>query len=78
MLGLAEKVDRKRGKLTVQADEMGSFVGNKKQKQWLWLALDRDTKEIVGFYLVEENCQKPYKIPKIAKPKRQKGRAGMG
>jgi IS1 family transposase len=30
---------------------MWSFVGNKKQKQWLWLALDRRTKEIVGFYL---------------------------
>jgi IS1 family transposase len=30
---------------------MWSFVGNKKQKQWLWLALDRKTKEIVGFYL---------------------------
>lgn len=30
---------------------MWSFAGNKKQKQWLWLALDRNTKEIVGFYL---------------------------
>ena len=30
---------------------MWSFVGNKKQKQWLGLAVDRNTKEIVGFYL---------------------------
>ncbi|EAW36217.1 putative transposase B [Lyngbya sp. PCC 8106] len=30
---------------------MWSFVGNKKQKQWLWLAVDRNTKEIVGFDL---------------------------
>jgi IS1 family transposase len=27
---------------------MWSFVGNKDQKQWVWLALDRDTREIVG------------------------------
>jgi insertion element IS1 protein InsB len=43
--------EKKSGKLTIQADEMWSFVGNKQQKYWLWLALDLHTKEIVGFYL---------------------------
>ena len=30
---------------------MWSFVGNKQNKQWIWLALDRDTREIVGVYV---------------------------
>jgi IS1 family transposase len=32
---------------------MWSFVENKNNKQWLWLAIDIETKEIVGFYLGE-------------------------
>ncbi|OQY41750.1 MAG: hypothetical protein B6242_16945 [Anaerolineaceae bacterium 4572_78] len=31
-------------------DEMRSFVGNKKNKYWIWLAIDRDTREIVVVY----------------------------
>jgi IS1 family transposase/DNA-directed RNA polymerase subunit RPC12/RpoP len=42
---------KKKGKLTLECDEMWSFVGNKKNKQWIWLALDRDTREIVGVYV---------------------------
>ena len=30
---------------------MWSFVGNKGNKQWIWLALDRDSREIVGVYV---------------------------
>ena len=30
---------------------MWSFVANKKNKQWIWLALDIETKEIVGVYV---------------------------
>lgn len=30
---------------------MWSFVGKKKNKQWVWLALDTGTKEIVGVYV---------------------------
>ncbi len=35
---------------------MWSFVGNKKHKQWIWLALDIETKEIVGVYVGERSC----------------------
>jgi len=28
-----------------------SFVGNKGNKQWMWLALDVETREIVGVYV---------------------------
>jgi IS1 family transposase len=30
---------------------MWSFVGNKQSKIWIWLAIDSNTKEIVGVYL---------------------------
>lgn len=30
---------------------MWSFVANKGNKQWIWLALDVDTREIVGVYV---------------------------
>jgi IS1 family transposase len=33
--------------LTIECDELWSFVANKNQKEWVWLALDRDTQEIV-------------------------------
>lgn len=30
---------------------MWSFVGSKSNKQWIWLALDVETREIVGVYV---------------------------
>jgi len=46
---------KKRGKLTIQCDEMWSFVGNKNNKQWIWLAIDVLTKEIVGVYIAQRD-----------------------
>jgi len=46
---------QKKGRLTIQCDEMWSFIGNKKNKQWIWLALDIETKEIVGVYIGERS-----------------------
>ena len=34
--------------MTLECDELWSFVGSKRRQQWVWLALDRDTGEIVG------------------------------
>ncbi len=42
---------KKRGKLIIQCNEMWSFVGFKDNKQWIWLAIDVLTKEIVGVYI---------------------------
>ena len=44
---------KKPGQLTIQCDEMWSFIGNKNNKQWLWLPIDIETREIVFFYLGE-------------------------
>ena len=40
-----------KGCLTLEPDEMRSFVGNKENKKWIWLAVDRDTKQIAGFHI---------------------------
>lgn len=42
---------QKKGSLTIQCDELWSFVDNKGNKQWVWLALDAGTREIVGVYI---------------------------
>ena len=42
---------QKKGRLTIQCDELWSFVDNKGNKQWVWLALDANTHEIVGVYI---------------------------
>ena len=36
------------GPLTVQMDELWSFVDHKGNKQWVWLAMDATTREIIG------------------------------
>jgi insertion element IS1 protein InsB len=35
----------------MQCDELWSFVTQKGNKQWVWLALDESTREIVGGYI---------------------------
>ena len=41
----------KNGSLWLQLDEAGSFVQNKENKRWIWLAFDADSKEIVGMHV---------------------------
>ncbi|NES05413.1 MAG: IS1 family transposase [Okeania sp. SIO2F4] len=48
---------KKFGKLTIQMDEMWSFVGAKSNKQWIWLAMDVETREIVGAYIGDRSKQ---------------------
>jgi IS1 family transposase len=44
-------------RLTIECDEVWSFVGSKKQKQWVWLAIDRDTREIVGVHIGDRSAE---------------------
>jgi len=46
-----KKHSRQRGQLILEIDEMWSFVRSKQQKVWIWLAIDRLTKEIVGVHI---------------------------
>jgi IS1 family transposase/transposase-like protein len=45
------------GHLVIECDEAWSFVGNKDNKQWVWLAIDRDTREIVGGYIGKRDAE---------------------
>lgn len=40
-----------KGKLTIECDQAWSFVSHKGNKQWIWLAMDKKTREIVGVYV---------------------------
>lgn len=41
-------IPKAKGKLRVQMDELWSFVDHKGNKQWVWLAQDADTREVIG------------------------------
>lgn len=43
-------------RLTVQMDELWSLVGNKGHKQWVWLALDTQTREVVGVHIGDRSA----------------------
>lgn len=40
-----------KGKLRIQCDFIKSFVFSKKNKFWIWLAIDEGTREIVGIFI---------------------------
>ena len=39
----------------LEADELWSFVGNKKNDQWLWLAMHSKTRQILAFHVGKRN-----------------------
>ncbi len=43
--------------LQVEADELWSFVQQKQNKQWVWLAFDRDTRQVIAFYVGDRSRQ---------------------
>lgn len=50
------------GKLTIECDEAWSFVNCKAHKQWIWLALDANTREIVGTYIGNRSRESALKL----------------
>ena len=46
-----EVTDKSKRRLTVQMDELWSFVDDKGNEQWVWLAIDVETREIVGCHI---------------------------
>jgi IS1 family transposase/transposase-like protein len=47
----AEVIPKLKGPLRVQMDELWSFVDDKGNQQWVWLAIDAETREILGCYI---------------------------
>jgi len=39
------------GKLTIECDEMWSFVNSKNNEVYIWLAIDRDSRKIIGCFV---------------------------
>jgi IS1 family transposase/transposase-like protein len=58
-------------KLTIECDEAWSFVNSKAQKQWKELALDVETKEIIGVYIGARNKASALKLWHSLPPYRQ-------
>lgn len=50
------------GKLIIQCDELWSYVQNKENQKWVWLALDLETREIVGFYVGDRSQKSAEKL----------------
>ena len=46
---------KQKGRLIIECDEMWFFCMKKKNKPWIGLALDRDTREIVGVHIGRRN-----------------------
>jgi insertion element IS1 protein InsB len=38
-------------RLEAEADEMWSFVQKKANKQWIWIAMDAETRQIIAFHV---------------------------
>jgi IS1 family transposase len=38
-------------RLEVEADDMSSFVQKKANKQWIWMAMDATTRQVMAFYI---------------------------
>jgi IS1 family transposase len=54
--------EKSKGKLVIECDEMWSFVFSKMIKVYIWLAIDRTTREIIGCYLGDRSRQSAKKL----------------
>lgn len=46
----------------MQCDELWPFVDHKGNKQWVWLALDAETREIIGAYVGDRSAQSAQRL----------------
>jgi len=49
----------------VECDEAWSFVGHKGNKQWIWLAINRDTREIIGMHVGDRSRDGARSLPPV-------------
>jgi insertion element IS1 protein InsB len=54
--------EKARGKLTIECDELWSFVLSKENMFYVWLAIDRKTREIVGCYIGDRSRESAKKL----------------
>lgn len=49
-------------RLQAEADEMWSFVGKKANKQWLWMAIDVESRQVLAFYVGDRSRKSAQKL----------------
>src|ERR1041385_4571159 len=49
-------------RLEAEADEMWSFVDRKQNKQWVWIAIDVESKQIIAFYVGDRSRKSARKL----------------
>lgn len=49
-------------RLEAEADEMWSFVKRKENKQWVWIAIDVETKQVIAFYVGDRSSKSARKL----------------
>jgi insertion element IS1 protein InsB len=49
-------------RLEAEADEMWSFVASKDNKQWIWVAIDTTTKQVIAFQVGDRSRQSAEKL----------------
>lgn len=58
---LEEIYEKERGRRVemfgIELDELWSFVQKKKNKQWVWLAINPANKQIIGFYIGDRSAK---------------------
>jgi hypothetical protein len=45
-----------------EVDEMWSFVGSKENKQWIWIAMDAKSRQIIAFYVGDRSQESAEKL----------------
>src|SRR4029453_5342368 len=59
-------------RLEVEADEMSSFVQKKANKQWIWLAMDAKTRQVIAFHVGDRSRKRSNRLwAKIPRAYRQ-------
>jgi insertion element IS1 protein InsB len=71
----AEVVAKTTSRLVVQMDELWSFVDEKGNKQWVWLAMDRASREIIGCHVGDRSAESAQALwQSLPRPYRQYAR----
>jgi insertion element IS1 protein InsB len=49
-------------RMQAEADEMWSFVARKQNKQWVWIAIDVETRQVIAFYVGDRSRKSARKL----------------
>ena len=50
------------GEIILECDEMWSFVKHKQNKEWIWLAIFKETRQVVGLYIGDRSRESARKL----------------